>query len=202
MHVNDSKRSRSFGAALLLVAALAIPQAGQAASVACNTLTPDVSGLVTPNIGCEALTSAENDSASAVSGMFGIASWMELVRIESDPFVGGSSGGLTVTGDAEGGDWSIAQSIFDAYSSVMLVFKGGTHALPEPVVGFLLETSPGTYTSTFYDQKKSGEFKIKDISHVTLYVSNLAPVPLPAAGLLLLGALGGLGLMRRRKRPG
>ena len=32
------------------------------------------------------------------------------------------------------------------------------------------------------------------------HFDNVAPVPLPAAGLLLAGALGGLGLMRRRKK--
>lgn len=36
--------------------------------------------------------------------------------------------------------------------------------------------------------------------NVTFKLTDVAPIPLPAAGLLLLGALGGLGAMARRKR--
>lgn len=39
----------------------------------------------------------------------------------------------------------------------------------------------------------------KGISHITFFDTGMSPVPLPAGGLLLLGALGALGLMRRRK---
>jgi hypothetical protein len=42
----------------------------------------------------------------------------------------------------------------------------------------------------------SGSFKVKNIKAVPA----LAPVPLPAGGLLLAGALGGIGLARRRRR--
>jgi len=39
----------------------------------------------------------------------------------------------------------------------------------------------------------------KGISHISFYDSYTAPVPLPAAGLLLVGAVGGLAALRRRK---
>lgn len=43
---------------------------------------------------------------------------------------------------------------------------------------------------------ESDQFKIKKIK---VSYDDVAPVPLPASGLLLMGALGGIGLMRRRK---
>jgi len=39
-----------------------------------------------------------------------------------------------------------------------------------------------------------------DISHVTFFGKELAPIPLPAGGLLLITAIGGLGLAARRRR--
>lgn len=42
----------------------------------------------------------------------------------------------------------------------------------------------------------TGSFKVKGIKAVP----SLAPVPLPAAGLMLAGALGGIGLAKRRRR--
>lgn len=43
----------------------------------------------------------------------------------------------------------------------------------------------------------SDQFKIKKIK---VSYDDVAPVPLPASGLLLLGAMGGFGLMRRRTK--
>lgn len=39
-----------------------------------------------------------------------------------------------------------------------------------------------------------------DISHVSFYDTGPAPIPLPAAGWLMLAGLGGLGLVARRRR--
>lgn len=44
-----------------------------------------------------------------------------------------------------------------------------------------------------------GGFGTSTTSGITFTANTLAPIPLPATGLLLVGALGGLGLLRRRK---
>lgn len=40
----------------------------------------------------------------------------------------------------------------------------------------------------------------RDLSHLSIYSKGVTPIPLPAAGFLLIGALGGLGLAARRRR--
>lgn len=54
--------------------------------------------------------------------------------------------------------------------------------------------SAGTYDLGFYDSETP------EFGRLVLQFSKVAPVPVPAAGLLLLGALGGLGLARRRAK--
>ncbi|HEX9858708.1 MAG TPA: VPLPA-CTERM sorting domain-containing protein [Paracoccaceae bacterium] len=196
----DLKKLATLTAAAL-IAGVTWSSSASAASVACDTLAPDVTNMVTPNIGCEALTSADNDSNAAVSGMFGVTDWMQIAKVDPVP---GTDGGLTIGGDEQEGTWSISGAILAAYESIMLIFKGGDQALPTAVVGYLINTSPGVYTSPFYDIQPggplAGTFRIKDISHISLYVANPSPIPLPAAGILLIGALGGLGLLRRRRK--
>jgi hypothetical protein len=55
--------------------------------------------------------------------------------------------------------------------------------------------TPGTSFSNIDWSTVSG----KDLSHITFY-DTAAPVPLPAAGFLMIGALGGLAALRRRRR--
>lgn len=201
-------RITTLAAAAVLAAGMWGANPATAASLDCSDplVDPDVSLNVTPNIGCEVLTSADNDSNEAVSGMFGIADWNRIAKVE--PLPGADPAGdplLTISGDDEGGTWSIAQSVLDTYENVMLIFKGGNNALPEAVVGYLIQVANGNFNSPFFDIQQgqgpnAGEFKVKEISHVSLYVSNMAPIPLPAAGFLMLGALGGLGLLARRRR--
>jgi hypothetical protein len=184
---------------LLAASALALMAGGaNASSVACSAAVTD---FVVPNVGCEVLTSANNDDNDSVKGMFLVDDWMQIAKV-NDP--GGTDGPLTVTGNQLSGTWSIAGSVFETWTKVMLVFKSSNEnagVLPGSVIGYLIELTPGDYDTPFsFFKDKQEEFEVKNISHVSLYVSNPSPVPLPAAGFLLVGALGGLAALRRRRR--
>jgi len=185
---------KTLAAAAVLVMAAGV---ASAAPLACSTLAPNVSNLVTLNIGCQALITPDNDSNTGVSGMFGVTDWTQIAKV--DPLPGSSGGFLTIAGNLQEGTWSINASVLSSWNKIMLVFKGGDKALPDAVIGYLINTLSGDYDSPFFDAKNGG-FKVKDISHVSLYVSDPATIPVPAAGFLLVGALGGLAALRRRRR--
>lgn len=77
------------------------------------------------------------------------------------------------------------------------VFVGGcnliTSTTPDGTVLFS-NLAAGDYTFGLYDSATP------EFGFLTLAVSKVAPVPLPAAGLLLLSALGGAAALRRRRK--
>ena len=56
---------------------------------------------------------------------------------------------------------------------------------------------PGSYTITMLVKQRSGNDTADHLSGIRLYS---APVPVPAAGLMLLSALGAAGAMRKRRK--
>ncbi|MBT8460370.1 MAG: VPLPA-CTERM sorting domain-containing protein, partial [Boseongicola sp.] len=91
---------------------------------------------------------------------------------------------------------------FSSYDVVAFVFKQ-TNALA--IFGYEGGEAPGTYSlaSLF-----KNDAEINDLSHISVYGYNCegdgcddpgTVIPLPAAGWLLLGGLGGLAALRRRK---
>lgn len=118
------------------------------------------------------------------------------------------------------GKWSI-NSLFSGVLSSMftLVFndsegKSGSWTYNQgscttcPVVTSYTVKAGNGFRWYYTDPKEAifsgtwGTPRNKGLSHITFYdTAPPAPIPLPAAGFLLMGALAGLGLMKRHRQP-
>jgi hypothetical protein len=159
----------------------------------CSTLS------VTTSTSCQTVY-GNNDSANAMnvfgsgSGVFNTTGWL-LVDKSGDNNVKVAPFNLVSSPDgAKSGIWSVAS--FGGYTKAALVLKGGSEAW----VAYMIDISKLSGLWSTQDIRNGGG-RQPNLSHMTLYVSDfVAPVPVPAAGLLLLGALGMFGAAGRRKR--
>jgi len=160
-------------------------------------------------------TYSGNDANQNLDGLFGQSDWEEIAKVDSDQ---GTDGILTVTANqpapellnlvaqveteedegATGGGWSVTG--WDGWSTVMAVLKGGNS-----FSAYLLDlTDTSGQWNTLGLAKGNGK-PGPGLSHFTLYgIEGQTPppstIPLPAAGWLMLGAIGGLGLAARRRK--
>ena len=111
--------------------------------------------------------------------------------------VSGLTGYTALKDDSEDTLGSFQQSGSDTFAVISADYfslKYGSY------LAFFQNTSGGTLTVNMWEKDCSGDncgTTSDRLSHVTEYIS---PVPVPASGLLLLGGLGGLVAMRRRKK--
>ena len=190
-----------------------VPTSADAATV-CSLGTPDVTDFVTGTASCEFWLGDTNDDNSVVNNaaFFTFADWSLKVRDnnvngvdEGDnsalqlSFSGGPNATPLNPGPGGTGEWSFNPQTGSQY---MLVFKAGNknNTSPASLVGYLLNASSGTFAAPNFDEKNDGSFEARAISHISLYERTVAAVPIPAAGLMLIGALSGLFAVRRRRK--
>jgi hypothetical protein len=215
MLVKDSLKT------LLAAGALALMAGGaQAATfVACDSpeLEPDATNKLTANIGCVGIDGigSSNPGAGDLVGMFGQDSWGLIQKFdvaEGPVSVNGSANGFSFSSSDQNysGTWSISQALLDSWNFLAIILKDGNQD-PIPTLAYLVNTSAGTWVTPWANQKctkgpegECGDWDpLNSLSNVQLWVSGEKieppPVPLPAAGFLMIGALGGLAVFRRRR---
>lgn len=185
------------------VAVLALGPGGIATSASAATynstgtcLVTDVSPTASACFGT-VLPIPANDSASLLNshtfgtdtGLFNLTNWSFLAKYEN-PDGGAETNGLTVSGNT----WSFAGSLF--YEAVAIILKQGNTFSAYLFDGGLAST--GTWSTPGFGQGAGG------LSHMSIYTSGnpTSPIPLPAAGWLMLAGLGGLVAVRRRRKSG
>ena len=181
---------------LALAGTLALGTGGMASAATytdCSAFgSPDITDRVSTAVGCEVRIDASQDfletdpmTVNEGDGFFDNADW-SVDKIEGNP---------------PPGAYDFSSYFTDMVGDVLVVFKGGDN----PLVGYLLDTADlsGTWSNPFTDPPFDlpGEATAQAVSHITIY-GDVAPIPVPAAGVLMLGALGALGGLAARRRRG
>lgn len=178
--------------------ALALLAAGSAsaATIDCPTnLDNNVSGATD----CEYSDTAAQDFLNTnpitvnAEAFFGVTNWAFVTKWERPSGVSGQRGSFDFSAFAA-----------QVTGQAMLIFKDGQGTT---LVGYLISSLTGTWSSPFENPpfaiacNSNNVCNPKNVSHISLYTGAAAPalVPVPAAGFLLVGALGGLAMLRRRK---
>lgn len=193
-------RLKLLAAAALLAANFGVT-ASEASTITCNFVNGNLSNTTTYTLevtGAAACGLSGNDDASALGSIPGVFAapppWTLVHKTDSPNLTDALSlSGLNPT-TATSGNWTI--SAFPELTQIAVVLKAGNN-----FAAFLL--------TPFID---SGRWlSDRGISHASIYTRscvagdpgcgvNLEPIPLPAAGWMLLAGVGGLAAIRRRRK--
>lgn len=200
----------------LLLLGLAFANSARAGLIDCSSVTPDISGKVTPSVGCrilEPLDGNDNSSPALINAeaFFGFDDWLLDGKLDDNgtslvPDAADPATLVSATGDAQSGTWSLtdAAAFWSDNSDLMFVFKDGDNT---NLVGYLIQAGAagGSYATPFVDPPfdLNGNSGSRDISHIGIYhrgggIEVPAPAPLALFGIGLLG----LGWSSSRRRAG
>ena len=160
----------------------------------------DCVGQITGNdaIGNDNGANVDLNNAGNFGGpLFGSTSWELDTKINQvgDGFGTPDPAGIlsaSFGNDLLSGTWSVTS--WAGIEKAMLVLKGGNG-----FAAYLLDLSAGLSGEWVTQALTNNGGNQPALSHVSLYTTP-APIPVPAAGLLLITALGGLGVAARRRR--
>lgn len=154
----------------------------------------DCFGTVLPEPTNDSNTDLNQSTFGGVTGLFGITDWDLLTKLD----IGGSGSGADIGLDVDLGagsgphTWSVDAGSLDMFDRIAIVLKQGRTWAAYLFEGTIPES--GEFFTSAFEQPNG-------LSHFSIYTGPRVPeVPIPAAGLLLIGALGGLGLASRRRR--
>lgn len=103
---------------------------------------------------------------------------------------------------ATAGGFRLASGFWDRYGDAMVVFDGSNSGKVSPGEYIAFQLKPDTYgayayVTPFLESGARGALNPSGIQSLTLYAR---PVPVPPAALLFLTALGGVGLLSRKRK--
>lgn len=187
--------------------ALFATTAGAATFTPCNDpgFSFDATGAVSSNIGCHVIGGVgARLGIGDFEGFLGVNEWKKRGDL---PASGLPAADRALSLDADG-NWQVANWVFRTFDHAVLVFrKKGRHDFTAPggYIAYELDDTSGSFTSPF----RSLKGREQPIGRITLLAgratvppplpAKVIPNPLPAAGLLLLTGLLGLGALARRR---